>query len=107
MFRMINRSLLDRILAKHDYSIAEKVIVKEFIERNNIAFQDNPILATYLKDFDPSNYDLEISNFSDVRELTSWLEILIPQNDQRINGAYFSPSYIVDFIINELEPKFY
>lgn len=102
---MINRTELNQFLAKHGYSIAEKTVVKEFIERNNIAFQNSRILTSYLQDFDLTNYGLEISSFTGLRDLTSCLEILIPQNDQKINGAYFSPNYIVDFIINELNPK--
>ena len=102
---MISQNQLDQFVARHGYHVAEKVIVNEFIKRNNVAFQSNSILAAYLQDFDSSDYDLGISNFSEVRELTSWLEVLIPRSDQRINGAYFSPNYIVDFIINEIEPK--
>ncbi|MGI8655680.1 MAG: HsdM family class I SAM-dependent methyltransferase [Pyrinomonadaceae bacterium] len=73
--------------------------------RNNIAFQNSSILVEYLQDFDSANYSLGISSISEVRELTNYIEILIPQNDQRINGAYFSPNYVVDFIINEVKPK--
>ncbi|MDQ3820012.1 MAG: SAM-dependent methyltransferase [Acidobacteriota bacterium] len=102
---MINRTQLNQFLARYGYSVAEKALIKGFLERSNVTFQSNRILATYLKDFDPTCYSLEISDTSEVRQLTSCLETLIPQNDQRVNGAYFSPNYIVDFIINQLEPK--
>jgi methylase of polypeptide subunit release factors len=31
--------------------------------------------------------------------------LLIPLEDRKLNGAFFTPSYIIDFIINEIKPE--
>ncbi|MCL1937683.1 MAG: N-6 DNA methylase [Candidatus Azobacteroides sp.] len=33
------------------------------------------------------------------------MELLIPDNDRKVNGAFFTPTYIVDYIIDEIKPK--
>ncbi len=33
------------------------------------------------------------------------MELLIPKSDKKLNGTFFTPDFIVDFIINELKPK--
>ncbi|MEI2737879.1 MAG: N-6 DNA methylase [Chitinophagaceae bacterium] len=33
------------------------------------------------------------------------MELIIPVGDRKFNGAFFTPDYIIDFIINEIQPK--
>ncbi|MDI9320652.1 MAG: N-6 DNA methylase [Phycisphaerales bacterium] len=33
------------------------------------------------------------------------MELIIPVGDRKLNGAFFTPGYIIDFIINEIRPK--
>ncbi len=40
----------------------------------------------------------------DLKLLEKYLELLIPKNDRKVNGAFFTPAYVVDFII-ESTPK--
>ena len=44
---------------------------------------------------------------NDLKTLENHLELLIPKNDRKLNGAFFTPNYIVDFIINETKPTEY
>ena len=36
---------------------------------------------------------------------TSWLKREIPIEDKKTNGAFFTPSFIVDYIIKEVNPQ--
>jgi len=45
--------------------------------------------------------NLKIDN---IKKLENYLEILIPEEDKKLNGAFFTPKDIVDFIIKEVKP---
>jgi tRNA1(Val) A37 N6-methylase TrmN6 len=102
---MISQNKINQFVAKHGVLETEKAIVKRFVESHNIDIKKSPILETYLQNLNSSHHFLENLATYETRELTNFLEILIPQNDQKINGAYFTPGYIVDFIINEIKPE--
>ena len=74
---------------------------------NKLDYSNNSILKNYLLDFQENTklyfdtFNLEISS---IKELENYLELLIPQQDRKFNGAFFTPTYIVDFIINEVKP---
>ena len=75
--------------------------MKRFVEKHNIPLQAS------LNDYFDSNIligkqILEVENFE---TLENFLEVLIPQDDRKLNGAFFTPRYVVDFIINEIQPK--
>ncbi|MGB0950147.1 MAG: Eco57I restriction-modification methylase domain-containing protein, partial [Marinirhabdus sp.] len=41
----------------------------------------------------------------ELKVLENYLELLIPKEDRKLNGAFFTPTYVVDFIINEVNPQ--
>ena len=48
--------------------------------------------------------ELSVINHSSLAELAVDMELLIPSEDRETNGAFFTPSYIVDSIINTISP---
>jgi tRNA1(Val) A37 N6-methylase TrmN6 len=40
-----------------------------------------------------------------IKDLENQLELLIPTKDRKINGAHFTPNYIVRYIVNQIAPK--
>ncbi len=44
-------------------------------------------------------------NIDSIKILENYLELLIPSNDKKLNGAFFTPITIVDFIIDEVSPQ--
>ncbi|MFH1198070.1 MAG: N-6 DNA methylase [bacterium] len=40
-----------------------------------------------------------------MKELENYLELFIPNKDRKLNGAFFTPNYIIDYIIKEIDPK--
>lgn len=50
-----------------------------------------------------ANYTSSSSNSLDI--LVQELELLIPESDKRLNGAFFTPDYVVNYIIEEIDPQ--
>jgi len=62
----------------------------------------------YFNGFQPDKRLLQQTEqlqITSVKDLESHLELMIPAKDRKINGAHFTPSYIVQYIIEQIEPK--
>jgi adenine-specific DNA-methyltransferase len=97
---MLNLKNVNQFTDKFGISAVEQVVVQRFVEKNDIPFQQS-----YLEmesNLFNNEKCFEIENFE---SLANFLEILIPENDRKLNGAFFTPRYVVDFIINEIQPK--
>jgi adenine-specific DNA-methyltransferase len=97
---MLNLKNLNQFTHKFGILAVEQAVVQRFIEKNDIPFQQS-YLEMESNLFNNEKF-FEIENFE---SLANFLEILIPENDRKLNGAFFTPRYVVDFIINEIQPK--
>ncbi len=88
------------------YSI-EQHLVYLFVNNLSIQYKKSEIISDLLSFKIDKNIidDLSILNIYDIKILESYIEILIPQNDKKLNGAFFTPKKIVDFIIDEVSPS--
>lgn len=105
---MVNKGLIDELLKNYNIEIVEKHLVYLFIQNNNLNIQDSPIVAELLNNFNPQTEIFLILSSLEINELKlleNYLELLIPKNDRKINGAFFTPTYVVDYIIKEVSPK--
>lgn len=105
---MIKKGILNQLIQSHDLTSLEQHLVFSFLTNNKLSFDKNPILTSYFKDFkqNPQLYfDTSSLNISSIKELENYLELIIPIGDRKFNGAFFTPDYIIDFIINEIQPK--
>lgn len=91
-----------QLTEQYGISTVEKAVVKKFVETNIISSKENLLLDNYFNGEILTNVFLELENFE---ALEHFLEILIPQDDRKLNGAFFTPRYVVDFIINDIQPK--
>jgi adenine-specific DNA-methyltransferase len=85
----------------------EKELVLQYLLSNRIAFQDSSIVTGFLEGFHPNaEFNVETESFKhyNLKHLENCLELLIPENDRKLNGAFFTPEYVVNFIIDELSP---
>jgi adenine-specific DNA-methyltransferase len=80
----------------------EAGLVKYFIYKNNISTIQNFFLNEIIKKDDDDTIftllkkeDIKI----DIFELVRLFELLIPSEDRRINGAVYTPRFIVDYIV--------
>lgn len=105
---MIKKGILNQLIETHDCTSLEQHLVYSYLIHNKLDFEENPILTNYLKDFeqDPKLCNVTSSlSVSSIKELENYLELIIPITDRKVNGAFFTPDYIIDFIINEIQPK--
>lgn len=106
---MINRSLLSDIVDDFEIHEVESHLVYQFIKNREMDYTRSPILSKYFDDFTINErlfLNLSSLHLNKIRELEKYLELLIPQKDRKLNGAFFTPTYIVNYIIETLDPKF-
>lgn len=105
---MIKKGILSQLIQAHDLTSLEQHLVHSYLINNKLRFDNNSILASYFDGFEPNPqlyFDTASINISSIKELENYLELIIPVGDRKFNGAFFTPDYIIDFIINELQPK--
>lgn len=104
----MKKAVLKEIVKSYELVDIENHLIFSYLRDNNLDYSNNVILNKYLIDFKENEKlckDILKLEISLIKELESHLELLMPQEDKKINGAFFTPTYIVDFIINEVEPK--
>ncbi|MBD3750132.1 MAG: N-6 DNA methylase [Sphingobacteriales bacterium] len=105
---MIKKGILNQLIQTHDLTSLEKHLIYSYLTSNKLSFDQNPILKSYFKDFEQNPqlyFDTSSLHISSIKELENYLELIIPVGDRKFNGAFFTPDYIIDFIINEIQPK--
>ncbi|MEK0337585.1 MAG: N-6 DNA methylase, partial [Nitrosopumilus sp.] len=107
---MIRKAILNDLIQCYNIDVLEQHLVNSFLENQKLNYQKSTILSTYFKDFNrnPKLYlDVSSLDIVDLKELENYLELLIPKDDRKVNGAFFTPTYIVDFIIKNVKPDKY
>ena len=105
---MVKKGLLNQLIQSHDLKSLERHLIYSFLTNSNLNFEKSPILSSYIKDFVQNVqlfFDTSSLNISSIKELENYLELIIPIEDRKFNGAFFTPDYIIDFIVNEIKPK--
>lgn len=105
---MVKKDKLNKLIATFSINNLEQHIIYLFLRNNKLDYSQNKILVEYFNNFN-LNEDIlnKVSELSpnNLKELESYLELMIPVSDRKFNGAFFTPDYIVDYIINEIAPK--
>lgn len=105
---MISKIRLQQLIEDFGVNQVEQEIIRLFLDENKTDWQKSTILADYFLNY---NSELIITNELKkgrkltLRDLSNYLELLIPSQDQKLNGAFFTPSYIAEFIINRISPN--
>lgn len=107
---MIPKKTLTKLIVQHSIEVVENHLIHAYLNQKKINCSTNSILQAYFENFEAdevlkktfSNLNIELNS---IKDLENYLELIIPQEDRKLNGAFFTPTYIVDFIIQELQPK--
>jgi len=105
---MIKKGILNQLIQTFDLKSLEKHLIYSYLTNNNINFSKNFILTDYFKDFekiDQLYFETSSLPISTIKELENYLELIIPGTDRKFNGAFFTPDYIIEFIIKEIQPQ--
>lgn len=104
----MNKNRINDLIKRFNISDIENHLFYIYLINNELDYKKSPILQKKLSNFQPIPdlfllcSAIELDNLKD---LENNLELLIPQNDRKVNGAFFTPNYIIDFIIKETSPN--
>lgn len=104
------KGLLKSLIKTYPVEVLEKHLVCHYLELHGMAWQGSRFFGEYFRDFhvQPSlKRRLAQIPLHSLKGLEQSLELLIPANDRKLNGAFFTPDYIVDFIIHEVKPGYH
>ncbi len=105
---MVKKAILNNLVLNQDITSLEKHLVYQYLNNKKLNITQSPILAEYFKGFEQNAkllFDVSVLEIETIKDLENHLELIIPQTDRKLNGAFFTPRYIIDFIINEVKPK--
>lgn len=99
---------LDPLIRDHGVDLVEKHLVHSFCLGQDFDLSSSQFLTAYFEDMPclpevlTSMVQLDIRT---LKQLEKTLELLIPGSDRSVNGAFFTPDFIVDFIVREVAPN--
>lgn len=105
---MAKKQQIGRIANQYGIEQTEKALFFFFLRSKSIGYSESALIQNYFADAEFTKQierDILTLNIQDIHELEDYLELLIPDNHKKINGAFFTPSYVVNYIINEIAPK--
>lgn len=105
---MINKAILNELISTQDLKCLEQHLIFSYLTNNKLDFTKSPILSDYFNNFEQNTklfFDTSALEIETIKDLEKHLELIIPQTDRKLNGAFFTPDYIIDFIINEVKPQ--
>ena len=98
--------IIDNELKHISYKEIEKYLIWMFLKTHSLDFSKNKLICEYLDDYNVGSHrNLAYIKINNIKELENYLELIIPKDDRKVNGAFFTPNYVVDFIINEVSPN--
>lgn len=104
----MKKSQWNELILTNNLAVLEQNLLYSFLRNKNLNYEKSVIINRELAEFKPDQKiqtkisDLEITTLKDLEQ---HLELLIPKKDRELNGAFFTPAYIVDFIIKSVQPK--
>ncbi|WP_396632386.1 class I SAM-dependent DNA methyltransferase [Maribacter sp. R86514] len=104
----MNKIIISELINSYEINLIEKHLIYSFLQINNLDLDKSPIVSALFKNFKTESEVYVLVSKLDIKDLKlleNYLELLIPKNDRKVNGAFFTPTYIVDFIIKEISPK--
>lgn len=99
---------LDPLVRDYGADLVEKHLVHSFCLGQGFDLSSSPFLNEY---FQRTTYlpevltALERVDIRTLKQLEKTLELLIPASDRSVNGAFFTPDFIVDCLVREIKPR--
>ena len=85
----------------------EKSCIQYYILHKSLNIDNSPFLLQLIDSIPNDLLDRSVAalELNTLKRLENALELLIPAEDRKLNGAFFTPNYIVNYIIKELAPS--
>lgn len=104
----MKKSQWNELIAASDIGILERNLLYSYLTTNSLNYEKSEIINNELAHFKPdANLQVKITELEiyTLKDLEQHLELLIPKEDRKLNGAFFTPTYIVNFIIENVNPE--
>jgi len=100
------KKIIEKILEQYEPLQVETALVQLFVEANNISVKKNLLIKTLLDD---KGDDVKVLkkrleskiDTKNIIDFVSVFELLIPHSDKKVNGAFFTPPNITNFIVSQ------
>lgn len=105
---MVKKAILNDLISTQDLTSLEQHLVFQYLNNQKLDFSKSPILTDYFKGFEQDTklfFEVSALEIETIKDLENHLELIISPTDRKLNGAFFTPDYIIDFIINEVKPQ--
>ena len=105
---MITEKQIARLLNSWDIENIENHFIYQYIKFKNLDYSKSSLLSDYFENFSFNKLlfnSLQTFELSTIKHLENSLELIIPNDDRKLNGAFFTPNYVVDFIIDTIKPQ--
>lgn len=106
----LSKTDIDNLLKIYSVKDIETSLIKIFLETNNFKTKNELLLEVIRKNHEGikekikeylQNKNIELN----LKTLERFFELLIEQEDRKVNGAYYTPSFIVDYMVNKVIKK--
>lgn len=95
---------MDNLPNKYSIEEIERAIVQAFVENKNLRVKNNLLLLDILDKKSKNTEEIKqaIQTPASFDDLVGAFELLIPRGDRKLNGAFFTPSVITNYMTDEL-----
>ncbi|HDQ23231.1 MAG TPA: SAM-dependent DNA methyltransferase, partial [Candidatus Uhrbacteria bacterium] len=107
MSDMKAKKFIKDALISHEINDIENALISFYVDSNDIKVKNNEFISEIIKS--QNNHSnlikqgfAKIKEKIDIYDLVNYFEILVPKSDKKINGAFFTPELITNFIIREV-----
>lgn len=96
---------LSKIIEQHTAQSVERALVQLFVEQNRIDARNNNLIVVILNDsskkVNSAKSELKkVFQSKDIVDFVNIFELLVPEKDKKINGAFFTPKLVTDYMVS-------
>lgn len=102
----VKKREVDLLLSKYSIKDIETSLIKIFLEKNNIKTRNESILLVLKQNHNKIKIEIEeylnkLGIVLDLKTIERFFELLIEPEDRKLNGAFYTPTFIVDYVVND------
>lgn len=96
--------IIFNLIKKYPIKNIENAFIQLFLENKEIKVLNNLLINEITKDNSETTTIIkqQIDAPKNIYELVNIFELLIPEQDKKLNGAFYTPEFITEYISNEL-----
>lgn len=99
---------LHTLIKKYPIDQIEKCLILNFLHEHSIDYSRSYYILNYLSGFKPDkelSAEIKHLKHDKIEDIVVDMELLLPKEDKKTNGAFFTPQVIVDYIISNMTPQ--